>query len=72
VRPHGFEFSGFYGTIETTAQIITFPLMAACAVALAARNRRLGIATALVTLPTLFNFAGVALFAIGWRRTGSD
>jgi hypothetical protein len=64
VRPHGFEFNGFYGTIETTAQIIAFPLMAACAVALAARNRRLGIATALVTLPTLFNFSGIALFAI--------
>jgi hypothetical protein len=50
--------------METTALIIASPLMAACAIALAARNRRLGIATALVTLPTLFNVVGVALFAI--------
>jgi hypothetical protein len=64
VVPRGLDFNGFYGAMETTAQIIAFPLMAACAIALAARNRRLGIATALVTLPTLFNVVGIALFAI--------
>lgn len=39
--------------------------MAACAIALAARGRRLGVATALVSIPTLFNVFGVIAFAIG-------
>lgn len=39
--------------------------MAACAIALAARNRRLGVATALVSIPTLYGVLGVIAFAIG-------
>jgi len=39
--------------------------MAACAIALAARNRRLGIAAALVSMPTLFGLFGMLAFAIG-------
>jgi hypothetical protein len=39
--------------------------MAACAVALAARNQRLGLATALVSIPTLVNVFGVIASAIG-------
>ncbi len=44
--------------------MIAFPLMAACAIAYAARNQRLGIATALVSIPTLFNLFFVIAFAI--------
>ena len=61
---HGFDFGGIAG-FETVAQIIAFPLMAACAIALAARNRRLGVATALVSIPTLSGVLGVIVFAIG-------
>jgi hypothetical protein len=61
---HGFDFGGI-AAFETTAQIVAFPLMAACAIALAARNRRLGLATALVSIPTLSGVFGVIAFAIG-------
>ena len=61
---HGFDFRGV-GAIEMPAQIIAFPLMAACAIAYPARNRQLGIATALVGIPTLFNLFGVIAFAVG-------
>ena len=44
--------------------MIAFPLMAACAIALAARNQRLGIATVLVSIPTLFTLFFVIAFAI--------
>jgi hypothetical protein len=57
-------FNGI-GAIETLAQIVAFPLMAACAIALAARNRRFGLATALVSIPALFNVFGIITFAIG-------
>jgi hypothetical protein len=62
---HGLEFDGGFAALQTTAQIIAFPLMAACAIAFAARDRRLGLATILVSLPTLFNVFGVIAFAIG-------
>ena len=61
---HGFDFGGIAG-FETVAQIIAFPLMAACAIALAARNRQLGVAAALVSIPTLFGLFGILAFAIG-------
>ena len=61
---HGFEFRGV-GAFETPIRIIAFPLMAACAIALAARDRRLGLAAVLVSIPTLFNVLGVVAFAIG-------
>jgi hypothetical protein len=62
---HGLEFSSGFAALQTTAQIIAFPLMAACAIALAARGRRLGLATALASIPTLFNVLGIIAFAIG-------
>ena len=62
---HGLEFNSGFAALQTTAQIIAFPLMAACAIALAARNQRLGLATALVSIPTLVNVLGVIAFAIG-------
>jgi hypothetical protein len=62
---HGLEFSSGFAALQTTAQIIAFPLMAACAIALAARDQRLGLATALVGIPTLLNVFGIIAFAIG-------
>jgi hypothetical protein len=56
---HGLDFD-----ISTLVTMIAFPLMAACAIAYAARNQRLGIATALVSIPTLFNLFFVIAFAI--------
>jgi hypothetical protein len=48
--------------VQTVARIIAFPLLAACAIAHAACNPRLGTATVLVS--TLFNLFGVVAFAI--------
>jgi hypothetical protein len=53
------------GAFETPVRIIAFPLLAACAIALAARNQRLGLATVLVSLPTFYSLIGLAIFAIG-------
>jgi hypothetical protein len=60
---HGMEFRGV-GAFETPAQIIAFPLLAVGAVPLAARDRRLGLATVLVIAPTLFNVVGLIVFAV--------
>jgi hypothetical protein len=65
VALHGLEFDTGFAAPQTTAQIIAFPLLAACAIALAARDRRPGLATALVSIPTLFNVFGIIAFAIG-------
>jgi hypothetical protein len=61
---HGLELNGV-GAFETPVRIIAFPLMAACGTALAARNQRLGLATALVTVPTFYSLIGLVIFAIG-------
>ena len=58
------DFSRDDVVLETAAQGIAFPLMAACAFVLTARNRQLGIATALVGLPAIFNSFSIALFSI--------
>jgi hypothetical protein len=39
--------------------------MGACAIALAACNQRLGLATMLVSIPTLYSAAAVIAFGIG-------
>lgn len=61
---HGLEFRGI-GAFETPARIIAFPLMAACAIALAARDERLRLATALASIPTFYSLVGLIIFAIG-------
>ena len=61
---HGLDFGGL-SAFETPVQIIAFPLMGACAIALAARNQRLGLASLLVSVPTLFNVLAVLAFGIG-------
>ena len=61
---HGLEFKGV-GAFETPVRIIAFPLMAACAIALAARNQRLRLATALASIPTFYSLIGLIIFAVG-------
>ena len=60
---HGLDFDGA-AALQTPLQIITFPLMAACGIAYAARNQRLGLATALVSIPSFMGVFGVIAFAI--------
>jgi hypothetical protein len=52
------------GTALTPAQVITFPLMGACAIALAARNQWPWLATALVSIPTFMGTLSFVLFTI--------
>ncbi|HET9583505.1 MAG TPA: hypothetical protein VFP38_05585 [Bradyrhizobium sp.] len=61
---HGLDFKGL-SAFETPMQIIAFPLMGACAIALAARSQRLGLATLLVGIPTLYGVMAVVAFGIG-------
>jgi hypothetical protein len=61
---HGLEFKGV-GAFETPVRIIAFPLMAACAIALAARGERLGLATLLVSIPILSNLFNELAFLVG-------
>ena len=60
---HGLDFGGL-AAFQTPVQIIAFPLMGACAIALAARKERLGLATLLVSIPTLFDVLAVIAFGI--------
>jgi hypothetical protein len=46
-------------------QIVAFPLMAVFAITLAARGARLGLATALVSIPTVNNLYGLISYAVG-------
>jgi hypothetical protein len=61
---HGLDFRGV-SAFETPVRIIAFPLMAACGIALAARSQRLGLATMLVSIPTLYSVFAVIAFGIG-------
>jgi hypothetical protein len=56
---------GGTGAVQTPAQIIAFPLMGACAIALAVRNQWPWLATALVSIPTFMGTFGFVLFVIG-------
>ena len=60
---YGLDFGGL-SAFQTPVQIIAFPLMGACAIALAARKERLGLAALLVSIPTLFGVLAVLAFAI--------
>jgi hypothetical protein len=61
---HGLDFRGV-SAFETPVRIIAFPLMAACAIALAARGQRPGLAAMLVSIPTLYGVFAVIAFGIG-------
>ena len=60
---HGLDFGGL-SAFQTPVQIIAFPLMGVCAIALAARKERLGLAALLVSIPTLFDVLAVLAFGI--------
>jgi len=60
---HGLDFGGL-SAFQTPVQIIAFPLLGACAIALAARKERLALAALLVSIPTLFDVFGVIAFGI--------
>jgi hypothetical protein len=70
VVAHGLEFKSVFSSVETTAKIIAFPLVAACAIAYAAHDEHLGRASFLVAIPTLFNVVLLAGFAISVIRYG--
>ena len=61
---HGLDFRGV-SAFETPVRIIAFPLMAACGIALAAHGQRPGLATLLVSIPTLYGVFAVIAFGIG-------
>lgn len=65
VVARGLEFKSTFSAVETTAKIIAFPLLAACAIAYAAHNEHLGRATLLVAVPTLFNVVLLLGFIVG-------
>ena len=71
---HGLAFGSSYTALQTTAQIIAFPLMAACGIAYAARHQRPGTSAALVSIPTLFNVlfhaVSVVVFAVSVMMYG--
>jgi hypothetical protein len=50
----------------TAAQIFVFPVIAACAIAFAARDERLRLATALIAVPTLYNMFGLTVYTL-WK-----
>lgn len=70
VVSHGFELKSAFGIMESSARIIAFPLVAACAIAYAAHNEHLGRATFLVAVPTLFNMILLVGFAVSVIRYG--
>ena len=69
VVARGLEFKSTFSAVETTAKIIAFPLLAACAIAYAAHNEHLGRATLLVAAttrcvaPAPVTFIGTAISA---------
>jgi hypothetical protein len=71
---HGFDFGSSYTALQTAAQFIAFPLMAACGIAYAARDQRPAISAALVSIPTLFmvlfHAVSIVVFAIGVMMYG--
>src|SRR5437899_1338109 len=61
---HGLELSLDYGGIVVFFHHFVFPAAALAGTALALRDRRLPLAGLLVSVPTLFNWAGVVAFTI--------
>jgi hypothetical protein len=64
-EPGRLEFNSGWDIQWATKQIVAFPLMAAFAMTLSARDTRPGLATALVSIITLNNLLGFMTFAIG-------
>jgi hypothetical protein len=62
VGGHGYVLSIL---LPDSAQIVAFPLFGVCAIVLAARGERLGLATLLVGIPILSNLLSELVFLIG-------
>lgn len=56
--------SGLHG-LHATAKLTLFPLLALAAIALALRNERLGLATALASVPMIAGVLGFVAFGLG-------
>lgn len=63
---HGFEFrpDRYYGSVDAFAHQVVFPLGALAGAGLALRNRHLAWAGFFASLPPLFNWTVVIMFAI--------
>jgi hypothetical protein len=69
VARHGLDFSGT-GLYQSPAQIFLYPLMGACAIALAARSNWLWPAAALAGIPSFLGVIGMVTFAIAVAIVG--
>jgi hypothetical protein len=69
VARHGLDFSGT-GLYQSPAQIFIYPLMGACAIALAARGERFWSAAALAAIPSFLGVIGMVTFAIAVAIVG--
>jgi len=67
---HGLELSWDYGGQVALFHHFIFPAVAIAGGVLARQNRRLALAAFLVSIPTLYNWIGVALFAISVMMYG--
>jgi hypothetical protein len=67
---HGIEWSLTFGGIQVAGYQIGAPLIALAALYLARRNERLGLATLLVALPTIFFWLGALAFAVSVMING--
>lgn len=60
----GLELSPGFGGMESLVHYFFFPAAAIAGAVLALKDRRLALAGLLVSLPTIINWAGVAIFTI--------
>ena len=67
---HGFELSWDYGGQAVFFHHFIFPALAFAGAMLAWKNQRLGLAGFLVCIPTIYNWIGIAVFAIGIMMYG--
>ena len=63
--PDGFDYGNLFVNLDNATHAFLFPLLGVCAMALAVRGERLGIATMLVGIPTLVNLFNALAFLIG-------
>jgi hypothetical protein len=64
VLQNGLQFDDGLAIQWTAAQIFINPAIAAWGIALAVRGERLGLATALIGVPTLYNLVGFSVYAL--------
>ena len=64
IAVHGLRLALDYGGLEEFSHTFIFPAAALAGAALALKDRRLGLAGLLVSVPTLLNWAGVVAFTV--------